>query len=121
MSRVLVIESEPWLSEHFERVLKKHEFTVASVPHAYAAMDEINEEQPDAIVMGLLLNGADGMALLHELQSYVDTASVPVIICSDRANELSLDELKPYGVERLIDTGVMKPDDLPAAVRSVLA
>ena len=121
MSRVLVVESEPWLSEHFERILVKQGFAVASVSNAYAAIDKINESQPEVIVMGLLLNGADGLALLHELQSYVDTAKVPVIICSDRANELSLQELKPYGVERLLDTGTMKPDDLPAALRSVLA
>lgn len=121
MSRVLIVESEPWLSEHFERLLVKQNFTVVTVSHAYAAMDVINEQRPDVIVMGLMLNGADGLALLHELQSYVDTAKVPVIVCSDRANELSLKDLQPYGVARLLDTGVMKPDDLPAVVRSVLA
>ena len=121
MSQVLIVESEPWLSEHFERLLTKQGFTVVAVSHAYAAIDEINERQPDVLVMGLMLNGADGMALLHELQSYVDTAKLPVIVCSDRASELSLEELKPYGVVRLLDTGTMKPDELPAAVRSVLA
>lgn len=121
MSRVLVVESEPWLREHFERLLVKQNFTVVAVPHAYAAIDAIEHRQPDIIVMGLMLSGADGLVLLHELQSYVDTATIPVIICSDRAHELSLDELKPYGVVRLMDTGVMKPDDLPATVRSVLA
>lgn len=118
---VLIVESEPWLSEHFERLLAKQDFSVTKVPHAYAAMDAINQHQPDVIIMGLLLNGADGLALLHELQSYVDTAALPVIVCSDRANELSINDLKPYGVVRLLDTGTMKPDDLPAVVRSVLA
>lgn len=121
MSHVLILESEPWLAEHFEKTLKKHGFTVTGVRHAYAAIDAINENRPDVIVMGLMLGGVDGLALLHELQSYSDTATVPVIVCSDRAHELLLDELQPYGVKRLLDTGTMKPDDLAAAVRSVLA
>lgn len=121
MSKVLIIESDPWLSEHFEQLLTKNNFIVKTALNAYTAMDEISENQPDVVVMGLLLSGADGLVLLHELQSYVDTAKIPIIVCSDRAGELSLDDLVPYGVVRLIDTGTMKPDELPAAVRSVLA
>lgn len=121
MTKVLIVESEPWLSEHFEHTLKMQDFTVSTVSNAYAAIDAINANKPEVLVMGLLLSGADGLALLHELQSYVDTAKLPVIVCSDRANELSLEELEPYGVLRLLDTGVMKPEDLPASVRSVLS
>ncbi len=118
-AKVLVIESDPWLGERFEYALKKAGFGVRSTSNAYSAMDMVDEFRPDAIVMGLLLSGAGGLSLLHELQSYTDTAGVPVIVCS--ATNVMLDELRPYGVERVLDSGAMKPDDLVAAVRSVLA
>ncbi len=120
-AHVLIVESEPWLSDHFQQVLTKEAFTVTAVSNAYVAIDAINERQPDVIVLSLMLSGTDGIALLHELQSYVDTAAIPVVVCSERAAELSRDDLEPYGVRRLIDTSTMHPQDLPNVVRSVLS
>jgi len=36
------------------------------------------------------------------------------------ASELSIDNLKPYGVKRILDKTTMEPDDVVAAVRNVL-
>ena len=120
-TRILVIESEPWLGEHFEKTLTRDGFKVAVTSNAYSAMDNIDEFHPDVIIMGLLLSGAGGLSLLHELQSYADTAKVPVIVCGTTVSDLSLDELRPYGVRKLLDASTMRPEDMTAAVRSVLS
>lgn len=117
---VLVVESEPWLGDHFERTLARQGFGVVRASNAYSAMDVIDENLPSAIIMSLSLSGASSLALLHELQTYVDTGKIPVIVCSN-LQQLNIDELRPYGVQRLIDSAVMTPDDLVAAVRSVTA
>lgn len=119
--RVLIIENEPWLGEHFERVLERADFDVVRAPNAYTAIDMINENPPNVICMSLLLSGANGLNLLHELQSYADTAVIPVIVWSDRSTALQLDDLRPYGVISILDTASLLPDDIPAAVRSALA
>ena len=115
---VLVIESEPWLGDHYQRVLEKHDFTVIRAPNANAAIDRLDSQIPAAIIMSLSLTGSLGLTLLHELQTYTDTGHVPVIVCSN-LRQLNLDELYPYGVRRLIDSTTMLPDDLAVAVRSV--
>ncbi len=120
-AKVLIIESEPWLGEQFERVLRKNGFSTTLTSNAYSAIDIIDEMHPDVIVMGLLLSGVSGLSLLHELQSYADTASTPIIVCSGTSHGIAADELRPYGVKRVLDAGTMQPNDLPAAVRSVLA
>lgn len=120
MSTVLVLESEKWLGDQYQRGLEKHNFTVIRESDPYKAIDLIDSEIPSAIVMGLLLDGAGGIGLLHELQSYVDTAMIPVIVSTSLSN-VSLKELEPYGVRRLIDSTTMQPDDIASAVRSVLA
>jgi DNA-binding response OmpR family regulator len=117
---VLIIESEPWLGDQYQQSLERHDFGVMRSSNAYTAIDMIDQQPPVAIIMSLLLNGPGAIGLLHELQSYVDTARIPVIVCSSLPN-LQLDELRPYGVQRLIDTTTMQPDDIPAAVRSALA
>lgn len=117
--KILIIESEPWLADQYKKTLEKSGFSVVTATNAYTAIDVIDTEPPAVIVLGLLLSGAGALNLLHELQSYPDTASVPVIVCSNLP-QLQLSDLEPYGVQRFIDTTTMQPDDLAAAVRSVL-
>jgi CheY-like chemotaxis protein len=116
--KVLVLESEKWLGDHYERSLERNGFSVIRSSDPYKAIDIIDDHQPSAIVMSLLLNGAGGIGLLHELQSYSDTAKIPVIVSMSLPN-VTLEELEPYGVKRLIDNMTMQPDDVANAVRSV--
>lgn len=116
---ILIVESEPWLGDHYQRIFEKHGFSVDRASHAYAAIDIIDEKPPVAIVMSLMLNGPGALALLHELQSYVDTGSIPVVVCTS-LSQVTLEELQPYGVQRLIDSASMQPNDVVGAVRSVL-
>ncbi len=116
---ILIIESEPWLGDHYQHVLERHNFTVARAADGHTAIDMIDDSPPSAIVMSALLHGPSAFALLHELQSYTDTGKIPVIVSSS-FSDLTLDDLRPYGVHRLINSISMHPQDIVAAVRSVL-
>lgn len=120
MTSVFVLESDKWLGDHYQQTLEAQNFTVTRASDPYDAMDMIDEALPDAIVMSLLLNGAGGVGLLHELQSYADTAKVPVIVCT-LIPSLTLEDLAPYGVKKVLNNTTLQPSDLVAAVRSVLA
>ena len=117
-SSVLIVESEPWLGDHYERILMKNGFKVRRASNGHTAIDMIDDEIPIAIVMSLLLSGTSGFGLLHELQTYVDTAKIPVVVCGV-SPDLRLEDLEPYGVKRLLDSTSMQPSDVVAAVRSV--
>ena len=117
---ILVVEDDSWLAEQQARVLGRADFRTVISPHAIDAMASIDAVRPDAIVLDVLLTGSTALALLHELQSYGDTASMPIIICTNLASDLNLANLEPYGVKRILDKITMLPDDVVAAVRSVL-
>lgn len=117
---VLVVESESWLGDHYVRTLEKYGYQTRYATNGFTAIDMIDDELPGVIIMSLLLSGTGGLGLLHELQTYIDTAKIPIIVCSSRT-VVTLEELQPYGVRLLLDSKLMKPDDIVAAVRSVLA
>lgn len=117
---ILVVEDDEWLSEQYARVLSAAGYKVAVAPHILAAIQVIDSFNPDAIVLDVLLTGSTAFTLLHELQSYSDTGAIPVIICTNMAGELSIDNLRPYGVKKILDKTTMLPGDLAAALRSVL-
>jgi DNA-binding response OmpR family regulator len=117
---ILVVEDDNWLSEQFSRVLSNAGYMVYRASNAISAIEEIDDINPDAIILDVLLTGSTAFALLHELQSYGDTGNIPIIMCTNLANELKLDDLKPYGVKRILDKTTMIPNDLAVSVRSVL-
>lgn len=117
---VLIVEDDAWLAEQQSRVLQKagYETTVSS--HAIGAIQAIDDVQPDAIVLDMLLTGTTAFALMHELQSYGDTSTIPIVLCTNLASDIAVDDVKPYGVRRILDKTTMAPDDVVTAVRSVL-
>ncbi len=117
---VLIVDDDAWLAELYARVLQKAGYTTHVSPHAIDAMSAIDDVHPDVIILDVLLTGNTAFTLLHELQSYGDTGAIPVILCTNLAADISLDDVKPYGVKRILDKSVMVPEDTVAAVRSVL-
>jgi DNA-binding response OmpR family regulator len=118
--KIVVVEDDQLLAGHYKRTLEKAGYEVHHVAHALGAIDLIDEVRPDAIVLDMLLTGSTGMILLHELQSHDDLGSIPIIMTTNLAQEISSESLEHYGVRRLLDKGTMHPDDLVAAVRAVL-
>lgn len=121
MTRVLLVEDDAWLAALELEVLAGAGFAVTHAPHAHSAIEKIDEISPDVLIVDMLLTGSTGLALLHELQSYVDTKKIPVIICTNLADSLHVNDLRMYGVQRIIDKTTMQPDDLAVAVRAVVA
>jgi CheY-like chemotaxis protein len=120
MTTVLLVEDDAWLAEGEVKTLEDAGYAVVYAPHAQSAIVRLDERTPDVIVLDMLLTGATAMALLHELQSYTDSRAIPIILCTNIADSLRLDDLHPYGVRRIIDKTTMQPDDIVVAIRSLL-
>lgn len=117
---VLIVEDDTWLAQQYQRVLTRAGLGVILASSANEAIDVIDEVGADVIVLDILLTGSTAFALLHELQSYSDTCSIPVIICTSLADELFIEDLKPYGVDSILDKTEMKPIDLTSAIQGAL-
>ena len=119
MTKVLLVEDDAWLAELEAGVLSGAGYDVQVAPHAPAAIELVDSFHPEVIVLDVLLAGSTAFALLNELQSYSDTGIVPVVLCTNIADQFDAVKLKEYGVKRVVDKTTMHPDDLIAAVRSV--
>lgn len=117
---VLVIEDDKWLAEQYSRVITRSGYAVTLTSNALEAINAIDDIHPDVIILDVLLTGSTAFALMHELQSYDDTGSIPIIICTNLSEDMQIDDLKSYGVRRILDKTKMVPNDLVAALRSVV-
>lgn len=117
---ILIVEDDDWLAEQHGRTLRSAGYSVDFAPHALAAMDAVDIKRPDAIILDLLLAGPNAFTLLHELQSHVDLADIPVILCTNSAEQIAGEDIEAYGVRQVLDKSSMHPDDVVAAVKKVL-
>lgn len=119
MTRVLLVEDDAWLAELEASIISEAGYEVLIAPHAPAAIDLVDSFHPEIIVLDVLLAGSTAFALLNELQSYSDTGIVPVILCTNIADQFDAKKLKEYGVMEVVDKTTMRPEDIITAIRSV--
>lgn len=117
---VLIIEDDEWLAASYARCLNAADYRTATTTSAVSAIDVIDNDTPQIILLDVLLNTITGFALLHELQSHVDLARIPIVLITNLADEIQLHSLDAYGVRQVLDKAVVTPRALVSAVRSVL-
>ena len=119
-TRVVVVEDDAWLREHYVRLLSRSGFEVHEAAHAIDAIDLIDEVKPQVVLLDVLLTGTTALALLHELRSHDDLAKIPIVLATNAADHISLADVTAYGVKKVIDKSSMHPDEVVAALRAVI-
>lgn len=117
---VLIIDDDVWLAEEYVRHLKHAGFRAQHAQNALDGIDAIDAHKPAVIILDIFMPGPNGIVLLHEIRSHSDLARVPVIICSNSASDIPHGNLTKYGVKTILDKGMMRPEDLVAAVKKVV-
>lgn len=121
MSLIYIIEDEPIMADCIALGLDeqaKGEYQISTFNNAISAIEAMNDEVPDAILLDVLLGGPDGFTMLNELISYPDTARIPVVIMTSL--KLQLSSLEHYGVVEILDKAKMTPEDIYAATKNAL-
>ncbi|MEE9215804.1 MAG: response regulator transcription factor [Anaerolineales bacterium] len=80
---ILVVEDEDNIREVVGRYLEREGFNVREAADGYAALDAIAEQEPDLIVMDLMLPGIDGLTLTRQVQQQ---SGIPIIILTARGD-----------------------------------
>lgn len=117
MIRILLIEDDRWLADSYLETLSEYEVdTAIDAEHAVALIDA---NEYDVIIADVMLERNLVFDLLHELQSYDDTAALPIILCTNLADRLSLDDVKEYGVVEILNKAYVTPKLLKETVENV--
>jgi len=110
--RVLLVEDDFDLGEMYGLALKKADHGVFWVRSAQGALDVLDEEKIDVIILDMMMPVNNGLNVLHELRSYEDWRNIPVFILSSlKPDEIgaSSKQLKSLGVYKYLVKSETKP------------
>jgi DNA-binding response OmpR family regulator len=115
--RVLVVDDDPTVSDVVRLYLERAGFEVALAVDGPSALTTFAREQPDLVVLDLMLPGIDGLEVCRRLRS--TSAGVPIIMLTALGEESD----RVLGLQLGADDYVTKPfspRELVLRVQSVL-
>ncbi|MEM8745329.1 MAG: response regulator transcription factor [Actinomycetota bacterium] len=133
MTRVLLVEDDARISEPLVRVLRSEGFEVEHVETGQTALDSIESDHPDLVLLDLTLPDIDGLDVCRRVRN--DLPALPIIMLTARAEEMDVivglgagaDDYvaKPFRLAELIARiqarlRVVESGALPASANGVL-
>ncbi|MDY6983503.1 MAG: response regulator transcription factor, partial [Pseudomonadota bacterium] len=100
--RILVVEDDPSLASWIADYLTDHAFEVTVASHGEAAVDLIQRDKPDLVVLDLMLPRKDGFSVCREVRAFFLN---PILIITAGTEET--DEV--LGLELGADDYLCKP------------
>ncbi|WP_210479613.1 response regulator transcription factor [Naasia sp. SYSU D00948] len=116
MTRILLVEDEPALSEPLAFLLEREGYEVAVAEDGPSALTEFGRDGADLVLLDLMLPGLPGTEVCRELRA---RSSVPIIMVTAKDSEVDI----VVGLELGADDYVTKPystRELLARIRAVL-
>lgn len=116
---ILIVEDEKDIVKMLEYNLGKEGFKTLSARDGETALELVGKEQPDLILLDLMLPGIDGLEVCKALKEEKRTASIPIIMLTAKSQESD----KVIGLELGADDYITKPfspRELIARIKAVL-
>lgn len=119
--RVAIVDDSPEARRLIRRILQAQgDFAIHEAGSGKEALQLIEREIPDLVVLDLMMPEMDGFAVLDAIKANPDTANIPVIVAT--AKELTPDEKKRLAghIQSLMQKGDFLNDEFLDEVRALL-
>ena len=95
--KIVVADDDRMLRKATETALHRHGYIVSTASDGEEALRLIRSEQPDIIVLDLIMPKVQGFDVLQILKQDVVTSSIPVIVLSSLAQDRDKEEALSLG------------------------
>ncbi len=112
--KILIVEDETALRETLAYTLEREGFAVRAVADGVKALEATAEQNPDIILLDIMLPGIDGFEVCRRLRAKMN---VPILMLTARENEID----RVVGLEMGADDYIIKPFHMRELVARIKA
>jgi CheY-like chemotaxis protein len=105
--KVLIVDDEPLNVDYLEQELEDCNYQLISAFNGREALDKIQREQPDLVLLDLAMPILDGFAVLAHIKADNVLRDIPVIIISSASDSKSIVK----GIRQGAEDYLIKPVD----------
>lgn len=113
-SRILVVDDDPDIVEYLGMFLEDHGYEVSSANRSSSALTALDEIEPDAVILDVILPGKSGLDLLVTIRQHERWSSVPIVVLTGNdsiVQDNGRTYLRGHDLERGPDCVLAKPVD----------
>lgn len=118
--KILIAEDDRVIQELLQVNLQLEGFDVTVASDGIEALDKLPAADPDLVILDIMMPRLDGWGVCQRLKADPETAKIPVIFLSARAQELDMKRGYELGVAAYV-TKPFDPSELVETVERVLA
>lgn len=97
--KILWVEDDSFLTDIIAQKLSEQHWELLYALEGASALALAHKEQPNAIVLDILLPGMDGLEVLAQLKADEETKHIPVIMFSNFDDKEKIEKSKTLGAE----------------------
>lgn len=107
VKKILIVDDSPTERHALSEMLAKHGYIIITAESGEEAIAKSKSEQPDLILMDVVMPGLNGFQATRAISRDPETRSIPVIMCTSKSQETD----KIWGLRQGARDYVVKPVD----------
>ncbi len=118
--KILIVEDEQNMRESLQEAFLDGGFAVLTEEDGESVIDVVKEQEPDIILLDIILPKKDGFEVLSELKSDASTRNVPVILSTNLSDPSDIQKALDLGATTYLVKSNYSLDDIVKKVSGLL-
>jgi len=120
MSRILIVEDDPFLSEMYTSKLEEAGFSVDVIVDGKEGLKKILEDKPDLVLLDIVLPKMDGFEILQAVRKEPKLKEIKIIALTNLGQKEEIEKGLAFGANDYIVKAHYTPSEVVAKVRKIL-
>ena len=118
--KVIIIEDDKFLRELINRKLQSENFETVLAIDGETGLDLIIKENPDIVLLDLILPGINGFEVLTKVKKNEKTKNIPVIILSNLGQKDDIEKGMGIGATDYLVKAHFTPSEIVEKINQIL-
>lgn len=98
----MIVEDDEHISKVYEIKLAREGIDTSVAQDGFEAVEKINAEKPDIIILDLMIAKKDGFGVLEDIKKVPELARIPVIVLSNLGQKADQDRALGLGANEYL-------------------
>ena len=118
MKKILLVEDDPFLVDIYTTKLREEDFEVVVADDGDKALELVEKEKPDLVLLDIVLPNKDGWEILKEVKT--KNKKIKVIILSNLGQKEEVEKGMRLGAEKYLIKSNFTPSEVVEEIKKLI-
>ncbi len=119
-NKILLVEDSKAVQQMYRNKLTIEQFQVTTADNGMEAVKKLSEDEPDLILLDLMMPIMDGYKVLQVVKTNPKLAKIPVLVFSAKGQPEEVEKALNLGASGYIVKSTTKPNEVVERIRAVM-